>query len=58
MKSILSKSELYRSYVNDFLTVDKFAEYYGLSREQALSIIHDEREQRDSSRRPDDDSSM
>lgn len=31
--------ELYRSYVNDFLTIERFAEFYGLTNEQAETAI-------------------
>ena len=30
---------LYRSYLNEFISVGRFAEYYGLSHERALSVI-------------------
>lgn len=43
MKTHLTNRELYLSYVNDFLTVDAFAEYYDMSRSQALSLINTER---------------
>lgn len=36
--------ELYLSYVNDFLTRAKFAEYYRLTEEQALIVINKGRE--------------
>ncbi len=36
--------ELYLDYVNNFLTVSKFAEHYGLSETKALSIINKFRE--------------
>lgn len=41
MKNIAEKSyeDLYLSYVNEFLTVERFAEYYELTQEQAISII-------------------
>jgi hypothetical protein len=32
--------DLYIDYFNHFLTVDRFAEYYGLSVRQATRIIH------------------
>ena len=31
--------EMYLSYFNDFLTIDKFAEYYNLTTINAASII-------------------
>ncbi len=43
MLSILTKEQittLYLSYVNDFLTVEKFAEYYGISEILANDIIN------------------
>lgn len=32
-------NNLYRSYVNDFLTLDKFAEYYRLTTDDANELI-------------------
>lgn len=32
-------ADLYLDYVNNFLTVDYFAEYHGIQRGQALSLI-------------------
>ncbi len=32
--------DLYIDYFNHFLTIDRFAEYYGLSVRQATRIIH------------------
>ena len=31
--------EMYLSYLNDFLTVERFAEYYGVTESQAINII-------------------
>jgi hypothetical protein len=31
--------ELYLDYVNDFLTVERFANYYGMSKEYANHVI-------------------
>lgn len=39
MSERLSDLELFRDYWNNFLTVDRFAEYYGLTREQAETSI-------------------
>lgn len=39
MKTPQTATALFLSYFNDFLTVDNFAEYYGLTRERALHII-------------------
>lgn len=40
MKDFLNKAEtLYLDYVNNFLTVEVFAEYYNITEEQANLII-------------------
>ncbi len=39
----LSDAELYLIYFNDFLSVERFAEYYGLSVEYARDLINRER---------------
>lgn len=39
MKTKHTAAALYLSYVNEFLTVDRFAEHYGLTRAQALHAI-------------------
>lgn len=41
MKNINGKTyeEMYLSYLNDFLTVECFAEYYGLTESQAVNVI-------------------
>ena len=36
---LLKVKNLYLSYVNDFLTVERFAEFYGLSVSNANQII-------------------
>ena len=40
---ILCPATLYRSYFNEFLSIGRFAEYYGLSHDQALAIIEEGR---------------
>ena len=35
---------MYLDYWNNFLTVDKFAEYYGIDRKKAINIIDRGRE--------------
>ena len=35
--------KMYLDYVNDFLTVERFAEYYQISEEYALAIINEGR---------------
>ena len=32
--------EMYLDYWNNFLTVERFAEYYGITKEQAITIIN------------------
>lgn len=32
--------EMYLDYWNNFLTVERFAEYYGITEEQAINIIN------------------
>jgi len=39
MKTKHTAAALYLSYVNEFLTVDRFAEHYGMARAQALHAI-------------------
>lgn len=39
MKTKHTAAALYLSYVNEFLTVDRFAEHYGMTRAQALHTI-------------------
>tara|TARA_R110002167_G_scaffold344109_1_gene553327 strand:- start:45 stop:197 length:153 start_codon:yes stop_codon:yes gene_type:complete len=39
----MTHRELYISYVNDFLTVARFAEYYGLDEFKARELIARER---------------
>jgi hypothetical protein len=41
--STKTRRELYLSYVNDFLTVARFAEYYGMTCIEALALIEAER---------------
>jgi len=38
-----TRRELYLSYVNDFLTVARFADYYGMTYADALALIESER---------------
>lgn len=33
-------SKLYRTYLNEFISISGFAEHYNLTKEQALSIIN------------------
>ena len=40
----MTNYELYLSYVNDFLTVGAFAEYYNLTEDEADKLIKEERE--------------
>ena len=42
MKKILTMSltDIYLDYVNNFLTVDKFAEYYGIEKDTANELIN------------------
>ncbi len=37
------KEEMYLDWVNNFLTVDAFAEYYSLSTEEAEQLINEQR---------------
>lgn len=37
------KTEMYIDYVNNFLTVACFAEYWGMTVEEATTLIEDER---------------
>lgn len=40
MKNICDRiQELYLDYVNNFLTVERFAEYYNLSERKAFKVI-------------------
>ncbi len=41
MKDQAQKKEMYLDYVNNFLTVSKFAEHYNISEDQANSIINE-----------------
>ena len=38
-----TKREMYLDWVNNFLTVERFAQYYGLTVAQAAKLIDDER---------------
>jgi plasmid maintenance system antidote protein VapI len=37
---LIGDEEMYLSYVNDFLTIERFAEYYGITEEQANEVIN------------------
>lgn len=37
----MSKLDLYLDYVNNFVTLSRFAEYYGLSDSEALKVINE-----------------
>lgn len=41
MRNVNDKTyeEMYISYLNDFLTVERFAEYYGMTEIQAVNVI-------------------
>jgi len=39
----MTNRELYISWFNDFLTVEAFAEYYGMPHTEALNLINVER---------------
>ena len=39
----MTDEQLYLSYVNDFITVAAFAEYYGMTEEDAHALIERER---------------
>ena len=42
---LLDSTEMYLDWVNNFLSVDRFAEYYGLSKGKAQRLIQSERPQ-------------
>ena len=37
----MNRKEMYLDYVNNFLTVEKFAEHYGITEEKANEIIEE-----------------
>ena len=39
----LTETEMYLDWVNNFLTVARFAEYYGISKDKAYDIIQAQR---------------
>ena len=39
----MDKAEMYLDWFNNFLTVARFAEYYGITEDQARIIIHEGR---------------
>ena len=41
--SYSKKEEMYLDWVNNFLTVDVFAQYYSLSTEEAEQLINEQR---------------
>lgn len=41
----MTRNEMYLDYVNNFLTVARFAEYYNMTEEEAREFIEYEREQ-------------
>ena len=43
MKADAQKAEMFRDWVNNFLTVDCFADYYGISRGEAETAIEEGR---------------
>ncbi len=36
---IMTAAEYYRDYLNDFITIHGFAEFYGLSYNQAVEVL-------------------
>ena len=45
----MSAAELFLDYWANWLTVDRFAEHYGMTREQALRVIAEGKQAHDSS---------
>lgn len=39
----MDREAMYLDWFNNFLTVQRFADYYGITREEALDLINEQR---------------